>query len=140
MNFEIITARKRSLRQGNVFTPVCHSIHRGGGRGVCPTPRRQTWGGQTPLEMQTPGQTPLDGQTASQGWADPPGLDRLPQGLGRAPPTPIRSISGRYQSYWNAYLFCMLIGATQEKLTFCSFLSITAQDSTLHVVFNSDNT
>ena len=28
---KIITARKRSLRQGNVFTPVCHSVHRGGG-------------------------------------------------------------------------------------------------------------
>ena len=24
------TARKRSLGQGNVFTPVCHSVHRGG--------------------------------------------------------------------------------------------------------------
>ena len=25
-----ITARKRSLGQGNIFTPVCHSVHRGG--------------------------------------------------------------------------------------------------------------
>ena len=23
----IITARKRSLGQGNIFTPVCHSVH-----------------------------------------------------------------------------------------------------------------
>ena len=35
-----ITARKRSLGQGNIFTPVCHSVHRGGvhgcfGRGAC---------------------------------------------------------------------------------------------------------
>ena len=29
----IFTARKRSLGQGNIFTPVCHSIHRGGMRG-----------------------------------------------------------------------------------------------------------
>ena len=36
------TARKRSLGQGNIFTPVCYSVHRGGacvvapgGRGVC---------------------------------------------------------------------------------------------------------
>ena len=28
-----ITARKRSLGQGNIFTPVCHSVHRGGVRG-----------------------------------------------------------------------------------------------------------
>ena len=27
----IITARKRSLLHGNVFTPVCHSVHWGGG-------------------------------------------------------------------------------------------------------------
>ena len=26
----MFTARKRSLGQGNVFTPVCHSVHRGG--------------------------------------------------------------------------------------------------------------
>ena len=28
----LITARKRSLGQGNIFTSVCHSVHRGGGR------------------------------------------------------------------------------------------------------------
>ena len=28
----LVTARKRSLGQGNVFTPVCHSVH---GGGVC---------------------------------------------------------------------------------------------------------
>ena len=26
----IITARKRSLGQGNIFISVCHSVHRGG--------------------------------------------------------------------------------------------------------------
>ena len=35
----LVTTRKRSLRQGNIFTPVCHSVHRGAcvvapGRGV----------------------------------------------------------------------------------------------------------
>ena len=34
----IITVRKRSLGQGNIFTPVCHSVHRGGMRGC-------SWGG-----------------------------------------------------------------------------------------------
>ena len=29
----LVTARKRSLGQGNIFTPVCHSVHRGGVRG-----------------------------------------------------------------------------------------------------------
>ena len=32
-SFPIFTARKRSLGQGNIFTPVCHSVHRGGMRG-----------------------------------------------------------------------------------------------------------
>ena len=32
----IITARKRSLGQGNIFTPVCHSVHRGGTCVVAP--------------------------------------------------------------------------------------------------------
>ena len=33
----MFTARKRSLGQGNIFTPVCHSIHGGGvpGPGGC---------------------------------------------------------------------------------------------------------
>ena len=26
----LVTTRKRSLGQGNIFTPVCHSVHRGG--------------------------------------------------------------------------------------------------------------
>ena len=26
----VITARKRTLGQGNIFAPVCHSVHRGG--------------------------------------------------------------------------------------------------------------
>ena len=29
LSFSFITARKRSLGQGNIFTPVCHSVHRG---------------------------------------------------------------------------------------------------------------
>ena len=29
-NTSVITARKRSLGQGNIFTPVCHSVHGGG--------------------------------------------------------------------------------------------------------------
>ena len=43
----VVTARKRSLGQGNIFTPVCHSVHRGacvvalGGVGTCVV----AWGG-----------------------------------------------------------------------------------------------
>ena len=67
----IITVRKRSLGQDNVFTPVCHSLHRGGfipacnggggGGGQTPpghTSPRQTPSGQTHPQADTPGQTP----------------------------------------------------------------------------------
>ena len=29
LSISLVTARKRSLGQGNIFTPVCHSVHRG---------------------------------------------------------------------------------------------------------------
>ena len=54
----IITARKRSLGQGNIFTPVCHSVHRG--EGGCLVP-----GGSVPGGDLLPGgclvETPPDG-------------------------------------------------------------------------------
>ena len=50
----IFTARKQSLGQGNVFTPVCHSVHRRGG--VCPPPRMCT-----PPDAHPPGCRPPPG-------------------------------------------------------------------------------
>ena len=52
--FLLVTARKQSLGQGNIFAPICHSVHRG-----------STWAG-------TPGRyTPLAGTPP---WAGtPPG-------------------------------------------------------------------
>ena len=38
----IITARKQSLGQGNIFRPVCHSVHRGGVPGQVLPPRPGT--------------------------------------------------------------------------------------------------
>ena len=85
----LVTARKRSFGQGNVFTLVCHSVHRG--RGSAQPPRMQTprigqtpwmqtphgWAdppGCRPPWMQTPrvGQTPLPGCRPPRGWADTP--------------------------------------------------------------------
>ena len=51
----IFTARKKSLGQGNVFTPMCHSVHKGGcipacnGRG-CEPPQEDTPLGRSPLD------------------------------------------------------------------------------------------
>ena len=80
-----ITARKRSLGQGNIFTPVCHSVH----RGVLP---------QCMLGYHHPP------RTRHPPGADPPGTRHPPPEQSRAC-WEIRSTSGRYASYWNAILF-----------------------------------
>ena len=72
--------------EGYVFTSVCHSVH---GGLVCLS---TCW--DTPHWADTP-------------WADKPGAETTPSQTlpGRQhPPPEIRAISGRYASYWNAYL------------------------------------
>ena len=111
--FVLITSRNSSCRKV-MFSQACvkNSVH---GRGVCipacngadnpwadppnkeDVPPRQT---HTPWADTPLGQTPLLGRHPS--WADTP--------LGQTPPgrySPMRdtvSTSGRYASYWNAYL------------------------------------
>ena len=52
------------LWQGNVFTPVCHSVHSGGGGSLSGrpprqrTPRQRTPWAETPLDIKAPGQRP----------------------------------------------------------------------------------
>ena len=76
----IITVRN-VVAQGNVFTSVCHSVHRGES-------------GQIP---------PLGRPPPPHRQADPP----IPPG--QIPPAD-GYCSGRYASYWNAFLFnCMYI-------------------------------
>ena len=84
----IFTACKRSLRQGNVFTPVCNSVHGGMSAplhaGIYPL-------GRTPPCRHPPGHTPPR-QTSPLGHYG------------------IRSTTtnGRYASYLNAYLFFVM--------------------------------
>ena len=63
----IITARKRSLGQGNIFTPVCHSVHRGGLPSRRPPGKEAPPGRETSLGRRHPParETPL-------GWRHPP--------------------------------------------------------------------
>ena len=104
------------LDQGNVFTGVCDSVH--GGGGCLP---QCMMGYPLPLGADTPSpreQKPPWEQTPSPG-ADtphprsrlPPGAD--PSGTRHLPPweadTSIRSMSGRYTSYWNAFLFLLFL-------------------------------
>ena len=95
--FPLITARKRSLRKGNVFTYVCHSVHEGG---VCHTPLgRHPPRADTPLHSVCGIQSPLP----SACWDTPPAQCML----GYTPPVHagIWSTSGQYASHWNAFLF-----------------------------------
>ena len=88
----IFTARKRSLGQGNIFAPVCHSVHRGeyldrySPQAGTPPPPRQvqpTWGGKPPL-----GSTCWD------------------------------TVNKRgYASYWNAFLYICQIGQIWQSLS-----------------------
>ena len=126
-----------SLFTGNIFTPVCHSVHRGGGvlpqcmLGYPPGSDTTTppWTRQTPpirhhppRTRQTtppgpgrhpPDQTPPRSDTPPGPGRHPPRSDttpwiRHPPRPGRPPPreadSSIRSTSGRYASYWNAFL------------------------------------
>ena len=125
---------KRSFGQGNIFTPVCHSVHGGGGRGspslggvlLARTPSRPNtphlWQGEPPPDQtphppwhgeppqtrhHTPPQSrpPLE-QTPPPGWRTPPEQTPPPP---READSGIRSTIGRYASYWNAFLFCIKI-------------------------------
>ena len=118
----IITASKRSLGQGNVFTPMCHYVQVGwlpgmhhrshdrggssttGGRGFClqgdlhpvgvflQGGLHASRGRCLPPGGLHPGEVCI--QEGEEGWADP-----LPIGY-----YGIWSSSGQYASYWNAFL------------------------------------
>ena len=118
---------QRSCGQSNIFTPVCHSVHRGVSASVhagipppgadSPSSRHQP-GSRHPLE-QTP---PLPQEQTHPPRADtppeqtpnpqphppeqtPPGADTPPEQTPPGADSGIRSMSGWYASYWNAFLF-----------------------------------
>ena len=110
------TARKRSLGQGNIFTLVCHSVHRGGSASVhagIPT--------LPPGSRHPPGSRPPSGSRPPPLGADPPRSRHPPPGS--RPPLcsacwEIRAISWRYASYWNAILFYMCLILVGKDCTF----------------------
>ena len=102
---------QRSCGQGNIFTPVCHSVHRGG---VCLS---ACWDA-TPPEQTPP---PLDYVPSPPDYVSPrttypPPPDYVPPWTTYPPrvaDSSIRSTSGRYASYWNAFLFSLIFVAAQ---------------------------
>ena len=76
------------LRQGNVFTPVCHSVHKGEWQtplGKQPSPKSRHPPGQTPPREQTPPRSRHVPPGADTAWQIPP---RSRHTLGRQPLTP----------------------------------------------------
>ena len=104
---------QRSCGQGNIFTPVCHPVH----RGVCLSACQDTT--PPPSRHPPPGLAPPQEQTPPREQTHPPGADTPPPKTRHSPPgadTPhpreadssIRSTSGRYASYWNAFLLWLI--------------------------------
>ena len=98
------------LGEGNVFTPVCHSVQRGEG-GWLPSMYKGHMTHRVCLQGVVCLQESLHpGGFASRGWGS---LSRgvCLQGRGWADPLRymeyygIQSTGGRYASYWNAFLF-----------------------------------
>ena len=119
------------LGQGNVFTGVCDSVHRGGVCGGRP-PKKET-----PLKNQTPprkNQTPRNKSDPPEIFRHPPEKIRhhLPPRKNQTPPRDTVNESGRYASYWNAFLscdnfrsttICAKLVVSHYILTFCYHIS-----------------
>ena len=90
----IITARKRSLVQGNIFTPVCHSVH-----GGCYPSMPCRWYPSMPCRgVSDPGVVPTPGDACSGGLL-------LPGGAWWRPPPTATAASGTHPTgmhscYW----------------------------------------
>ena len=115
---------QRSCGQGNIFAPVCHSVHRGG---VCLSACWDTT--PPPWSRHLPEQTP------------PRSRHPLPQ----TPPPPRRdadsgiwSMSGRYASYWNAFLLTIHFLST-EKTTPSPRRQLSKQESNKSLTQDSDS-
>ena len=97
----LVTARKRSFGQGNIFSSVCQEFCSQEQEQAPPPPRSRQPCEQTPSPgTRHPPRPPLPG-TRHIPRADTPQV----QTSLRSACWEIRSTSGRYPSYWNAILF-----------------------------------
>ena len=74
----MFTARKRNMGQGNVFTCLCHSVHRGEGVSFwAETHQTETPQTETPLDRAPLIETPLDRDPSRQRplWTETPDRD-----------------------------------------------------------------
>ena len=108
---QVITTRKRSLGQGNVFTHVCYSVHRGRGSLYDVTSCLVAWS-HVPSGVSVSGPMFLPGDLCPEGTLSEGSVRGLCSGsLVRETTqteTPHMGKSGRYTSYWNAFLLSFL--------------------------------
>ena len=118
------------LGQGYVFTSVCDSVHR---EGVClgacwdnPRPGRNQED-PPPSSRHPPDQTPPRKRTLPTSRHSPaPGRDPQEQSTPPPPPETVHArrygqTSGRYASYWNAYLFSLIFLVNKLQCCVCGF-------------------
>ena len=117
--FAVYYRPQRSCSQGNVFTPVCHSVHRG--VRASSQEARLPPGKHAPPPRSThpprkhvppsPGKHAPPGKHTPHGSIHPLEAHSPPPRKHAAHPPPqeadsvIRSMSGRYSSYWDSFLF-----------------------------------
>ena len=92
------------LGQGNIFTSVCQEFCPQGGGGCLP----QCMLGYPPDQTPPPPRDQAPRSRHPPGPGTPPRTRHTPpeQTPPREADCSIRSTSGRYASYWNAFLFC----------------------------------
>ena len=94
------------LRKGYVFTPVCHSVHRGGCLPQCMLGYTPPQEADTPQEAETP-----------------PGSRHTPREADGY-------CCGRYASYWNAFLFLVDL---RNILLLTKSISTNTKNKSFHV-------
>ena len=111
-HLNIFTARKRRFGQGNVFILVCHSVHRGGD--LCPRMHHRSHDSEISVQGGSLSRGSLyRGSLSRRVSVQSGGGGICPEGSlsrgslsGRSPrqKPPCTVTSGRYASYWNAFL------------------------------------
>ena len=113
----------RSCGQGYVFTRVCDSVNRGG-LPQCMLGYHAPWE-QTPTTPTPPEHTPPRTDTTPGAYTPPSEAD-----------SGIRSMSGRYASYWNAFLLNIHVDRLKWKRNEqYSTFSTKIKDYCFHVVW-----
>ena len=112
----LITARKRSLGQGNVFRSICYSVHWGGGPLYDVTSCLAASSHVPSRGVSVPGSMflSMSGESLSR-WSLSRGVY-----VGRPLSPPRNQKSGQYTSYWNVFLFRLCFNKLTKIIFFAA--------------------